>query len=98
KRGTESGLAPDHPSLSVSAARTGIRSCARTRSNLSSGHTLFSREELVRALRRAGFEGPYSGGRHGIMLRGRQRLVLPNPHAAAIGRQLLERILRQAGS
>jgi predicted RNA binding protein YcfA (HicA-like mRNA interferase family) len=55
------------------------------------------RSELVRALRSLGFEGPYSGGKHQFMVRGSVTLRIPNPHRADIGRELLSRILRQAG-
>ncbi len=56
-----------------------------------------SRRELVAVLRRLGFQGPYSGGRHQFMQRGNASITLPNPHANDIGRELLARILRQAG-
>jgi predicted RNA binding protein YcfA (HicA-like mRNA interferase family) len=55
------------------------------------------RAELVRALRSLGFEGPFSGGKHQFMVRGTVTLHIPNPHQADIGRDLLSRILRQAG-
>ena len=55
------------------------------------------RSELVRALRSLGFEGPFSGGRHQFMIRGTVTIRIPNPHQADIGRDLLSRILRQAG-
>jgi len=55
-----------------------------------------SRTDLIRCLRRAGFDGPYSGGKHQFMLKGDLTLVLPNPHGSGIGRELLSRILRQA--
>ncbi len=55
------------------------------------------RSELVRALRSLGFDGPFSGGRHQFMIRGTVTLRIPNPHQADIGRDLLSRILRQAG-
>ena len=45
-----------------------------------------SRDNLIRALRKAGFDGPYSGGRH----------QSPNPHRGDIGKDLLLRILKQA--
>ncbi len=54
------------------------------------------RSDLVRALRRAGFEGPYSGGKHQFMLRGTLSLTLPNPHHGDISMSLLNRILKQA--
>lgn len=55
-----------------------------------------SRRDLVQYLRRLGFRGPYPGGRHEFMVRGTQRLMLPNPHGAEIGNSLLSRILRNA--
>lgn len=54
------------------------------------------RSDLIRTLRRAGFEGPYSGGKHQFMVRDEVRLVIPNPHGGEISRPLLTRILRQA--
>jgi predicted RNA binding protein YcfA (HicA-like mRNA interferase family) len=56
-----------------------------------------SRGDLLRALRALGFEGPYSGGKHQFMLRAAVTLRIPNPHHSDIGRDLLARILRQAG-
>ena len=55
------------------------------------------RPELVRCLRQFGFLGPYSGGKHQFMHKGDVSIVLPNPHQSDIGRELLARILRQAG-
>ena len=55
------------------------------------------RTDLVRNLKRLGFAGPYSGGRHQFMYREDVTVVLPNPHQSDIGRDLLARILRQAG-
>jgi predicted RNA binding protein YcfA (HicA-like mRNA interferase family) len=56
-----------------------------------------SRRELIQYLHTLGFEGPFAGGKHQFMLRPPVRLVLPNPHGGSIGRNLLSRILRQAG-
>ncbi len=56
-----------------------------------------SRQDLIRALREVGFDGPYAGGRHAFMIKGDLTLTLPNPHRGDIGRELLARILRQAG-
>ncbi|MHC4433253.1 MAG: type II toxin-antitoxin system HicA family toxin [Planctomycetota bacterium] len=56
-----------------------------------------SRRDLVRCLLKMGFEGPYSGGKHQFMLKGRVTLTLPNPHKKDISPGLLSRILRQAG-
>jgi predicted RNA binding protein YcfA (HicA-like mRNA interferase family) len=55
------------------------------------------RKDLVHYLRQMGFEGPYSGGEHQFMLKGDITLRLPNPHQSDIGKELLTRILRQAG-
>ena len=56
-----------------------------------------SRNELLRRLHKLGFEGPYSGGKHQYMVKGQLKLAVPNPHQGEIGRDLLARILRQAG-
>jgi predicted RNA binding protein YcfA (HicA-like mRNA interferase family) len=56
-----------------------------------------SRRKLVRALRDAGFKGPFTGTDHEIMQRGDLALRIPNPHRGDIGRNLLVEILKQAG-
>lgn len=56
-----------------------------------------SRRELIQRLRRLGFEGPFTGGRHEFMVRREVRLIVPNPHRQEISTDLLVRILRQAG-
>ncbi len=58
--------------------------------------TPVSWNELVRRLRRLGFEGPVGGGKHPHMVRGRKVLTIPNPHQREIGVNLLARILRRA--
>lgn len=55
------------------------------------------RRELINALKAAGFEGPYAGGKHEFMIRGNLRLTLPNPHQGEISKDLLSRIMKQAG-
>jgi len=55
------------------------------------------REVLIRCLRKYGFDGPYSGGKHPFMEKGDLTLTIPNPHQKDIGREFLIRILRQAG-
>lgn len=55
------------------------------------------RTDLIRCLRKAGFEGPYSGGKHPFMIKGGLTITIPNPHRSDIGRELLSQILRQAG-
>ncbi len=55
------------------------------------------RADLLKYLKVLGFEGPYSGRKHQFVIRGMLRLRLPNPHQEDIGRELLSRILKQAG-
>ena len=55
------------------------------------------RRELIAALRRAGFHGPYSGGRHEFLQKVDLVLTIPHPHRGDIGVGLLAIILRQAG-
>ncbi len=55
-----------------------------------------TRRKLVSNLRKIGFEGPYSGGRHQYMVKDQLRLRIPNPHKKEISRGLLAEILRQA--
>jgi predicted RNA binding protein YcfA (HicA-like mRNA interferase family) len=52
--------------------------------------------ELVACLRRLGYIGPFSGGRHEFMLRGSLSVTIPNPHGRDIGPNLLAKVLRQA--
>ena len=56
-----------------------------------------SRQDLIRALRQLGFEGPYVGKRHQFMLKGSLRLRIPNPHQGSISADLVSEILRQGG-
>ena len=56
-----------------------------------------SRKDLIRGLRKMGFDGPYAGGKHQFMIKGNITLTIPNPHKGDIGRELLARIIRQAG-
>lgn len=55
-----------------------------------------SRSELIRKLRRLGFDGPYAGGKHQYMKRERFRLTIPNPHGKQMDSVLVMEILRQA--
>ena len=56
-----------------------------------------SRRKLIASLRRLGFSGPFSGGRHHFMVRDDRVLTIPNPHSGDIGIGLLAAILREAG-
>lgn len=53
--------------------------------------------ELVKRLRKLGFDGPYRGGKHPYMIKDDLVLTIPNPHRKEIGIDLLSRILKQAG-
>ncbi len=53
--------------------------------------------DLVRRLRKLGFDGPYQGGKHPYMIKGNLVLTIPNPHRRDIGVALLSRILRRSG-
>ncbi len=55
------------------------------------------RRELIGYLRRLGFAGPYSGGKHEFMQRGNLSVTIPNPHGREIGPKLLGKVLQQAG-
>jgi predicted RNA binding protein YcfA (HicA-like mRNA interferase family) len=55
------------------------------------------RRELVRSLKRAGFDEPRARGKHEIMKKGDDTIIIPNPHGSDISKDLLLRILKQAG-
>jgi hypothetical protein len=54
------------------------------------------RRHLIRAMRDAGFSGPFVKRRHEVMIRGEVSISIPNPHAGDIGKNLLAIILREA--
>ncbi len=57
-----------------------------------------SRRELIRKFRALGYTGPFSGGRHQFMIRGKKKVRIPNPHGSGdIDTSLVKEILRQAG-
>ena len=53
--------------------------------------------DLIRTLRKFGFDGPYVGGKHPYMIKRDLILTIPNPHRKDISIDLLTRILKQAG-
>jgi predicted RNA binding protein YcfA (HicA-like mRNA interferase family) len=55
------------------------------------------RKDLIRYLRKLGFDGPFSGGKHQIMEKGDLTITLPNQHRGDIGKDFLIRILKQVG-
>ncbi|MDO8521548.1 MAG: type II toxin-antitoxin system HicA family toxin [bacterium] len=52
---------------------------------------------LVQRFRELGFDGPYSGGRHLFMVKGRLKVRISNPHHGDISSNLVSEVLRQAG-
>ena len=55
-----------------------------------------NRKKLITFLRKYGFHGPYSGGKHQFMIMNDITLRIPNPHQSEIGKSLLSRLLKQA--
>jgi len=59
---------------------------------------IITRKELIRKFRSLGYTGPFSGGRHQFMIKGRKKIRIPNPHGSGdIHISLVKEILRQAG-
>jgi predicted RNA binding protein YcfA (HicA-like mRNA interferase family) len=57
-----------------------------------------SRRELIHKFKALGYSGPFSGAKHQFMIKGRQKIRVPNPHGRGeIDVGLLKEILRQAG-
>jgi hypothetical protein len=52
--------------------------------------------KLVQKFRKLEFDGPYSGGRHLFMVKGKLKVRIPNPHQGDISKHLVVEILRQA--
>ncbi len=56
-----------------------------------------SRKELLRKFKAVGYTGPFSGGRHQFMIKGKKKIRIPNPHGSGdIDISLVKEILRQA--
>jgi len=57
-----------------------------------------SRKDLIKKFRSLNFSGPFSGGKHQFMVKGKLKIRVPNPHMSGdITDSLLHEILRQAG-
>jgi predicted RNA binding protein YcfA (HicA-like mRNA interferase family) len=56
-----------------------------------------SRVDLIKRLRRLGWEGPITGRKHQHMVRGDCQLTIPNPHRGDVGVNLLKVVLNEAG-
>ncbi len=45
-----------------------------------------------------GYSGPFSGGRHYFMIKGKKKIRIPNPHGSGdVHISLVKEILKQAG-
>lgn len=57
-----------------------------------------SRKELIRKFTTIGYSGPFSGGKHQFMIKGKKKIRIPNPHGSGdIHNSLVSEILKQAG-
>jgi hypothetical protein len=56
-----------------------------------------SRRDFIKFLRKAGFDGPFVGGRHEFVVRDKYQVRLPNPHTGDISKDLMVRLLKEAG-
>ena len=54
------------------------------------------RRDLIRALKQLGFDGPFPGGSHQYMIRGQNKVYIPNPHRGDISKGLLATVLLEA--
>ena len=54
------------------------------------------RKDLISSLLQLDFTGPYAGGKHEYMQRGRLKVRIPNPHQGDMSVALLKRILEEA--
>ncbi len=55
------------------------------------------RNDLIRAFKKAGFEGPFSGGKYQFMRKGSLKVTIPNPHSGDISMRLVNELLKEAG-
>lgn len=55
------------------------------------------RKDLIYYLRQLGFDGPFAGGKHQIMMKESLTVTIPNPHQGDISKGLLVRLLKQWG-
>ena len=51
--------------------------------------------EFIKKLKKFGFKGPYSGGKHLYMIKDSLRLTLPNPHRKGVSVDLFCSIIIQ---
>ena len=56
-----------------------------------------SRKDLIGKFKALGYSGPFSGGKHQFMIKGSQKIRIPNPHVGDISASLVKEMTRQAG-
>jgi len=57
-----------------------------------------SRKELISKLKALDFEGPFRATKHQYMIKGKQKIFIPNPNGGKdIGIPLLKKIIGQIG-
>ena len=54
------------------------------------------RKDLIKYFRQLGFDGPFAGGKHQIMMKDSLTVTIPNQHQGDISKGLLTRLLKQA--
>ena len=57
----------------------------------------FSRKDLIGKFKALGYSGPFSGGKHQFMIKGSQKIRIPNPHVGDISASLVQEMIHQAG-
>ncbi len=53
------------------------------------------RRILIKKLKKLGFTGPFVATKHEYMIKGKQKIFIPNPHGKDIGLPLVKRIIEQ---
>jgi len=53
--------------------------------------------EMIRKFHRLGYRGPYSRGKHLIVVKDDDVIHIPNPHRGSLSKQLISEMLRRAG-
>ena len=57
-----------------------------------------SRREFIDKLKNLGFDGPYQGGDHQIMVKDACKITVPNPHAQKdIPKYIIQLVIKQLG-
>jgi predicted RNA binding protein YcfA (HicA-like mRNA interferase family) len=57
--------------------------------------TPITRRELIKRLRKLGWEGPLSGGKHQFMVKRAMKLPIPNPRGGVLSVGMVSEILKE---